>query len=64
MFVRNVETTWGNLPHYNLLDKLVFPYAMLNYDRDTELAVLLGDRPAPRVEEDENFYKTEDFRLR
>ncbi len=64
MFVRNVETLWGDRVQMNLLDKLVFPYAVPNEDREMELAQLLGDRPFLRAEEDENFYKNEDFRAK
>jgi hypothetical protein len=64
MFVRNVETSWGDAARMNLLDKLVFPYAVPNQDRETELMELLGDRPVLQAEEDENFYKNEDFRAK
>lgn len=64
MFVRNVETSWGEVTRQNLLDKLVFPYAVPNWDKDTQIAELLGDRPVIYAEEDENFYRNEDFRAR
>ena len=42
MFVRNIESTWGNATQMNLLDKLVFPYAVPNWGHDSEISELLG----------------------
>lgn len=64
MFVRNIETSWGEATRQNLLDKLVFPYAVPNWDKDIQIAELLGDRPVLQAEEDENFYHNEDFRVK
>lgn len=52
MFLRNVESTWGNIFQMNLLDKLVFPYAV----PAREMAELSDLGP-----QEENFYRTEDF---
>ena len=52
MFLRNVESTWGNIFQTNLLDKLVFPYAI----PAREMAELSDLGP-----QEENFYRTEDF---
>lgn len=52
MFLRNVESTWGNIFQMNLLDKLVFPYAI----PAREMAELND-----LVPQEENFYRTEDF---
>ena len=43
MFVRNVEAQWGEAPRLTVLDKLVFPFALPEEDRDLQLAQLLGD---------------------
>ena len=64
MFVRNIESTWGNATQMNLLDKLVFPYAVPNWGRDSEISELLGDRVNLQSEEDENFYHSEEFLIK
>ncbi|MGI5884274.1 MAG: hypothetical protein ACOX83_04815 [Candidatus Spyradocola sp.] len=61
MFVRNVETQWGETPRLTVLDKLVFPFALPEWDREYQLAQLLGD-DCPGGEQEENFYRNEDFR--
>ncbi len=52
MFLRNVENTWGSALRLNLLDKLVFPYAI----PAREMAEC-GDL----FQQEENFYRNEDF---
>ena len=52
MFLHNVEKTWGSIFRMNLLDKLVFPYAV----PAREMADCNGMFP-----QEENFYRTEDF---
>lgn len=64
MFVRNIESTWGNATQMNLLDKLVFPYAVSNWGHDSEISELLGDRVNLQSEEDENFYRSEEFLIK
>ena len=64
MFVRNIESTWGNATQMNLLDKLVFPYAVPNWGHDSEIPELLGDRVNLQSEEDENFYRSEEFLIK
>lgn len=64
MFVRNIESTWGNATQMNLLDKLVFPYAVPNWGYDSEISELLGDRVNLQSEEDENFYRSEEFLIK
>ena len=64
MFVRNIESTWGNATQMNLLDKLVFPYAVLNWGHDSEISELLGERVNLQSEEDENFYRSEEFLIK
>ena len=64
MFVRNIESTWGNATQMNLLDKLVFPYAVPNWGHDSEIFELLGDRVNLQSEEDENFYRSEEFLIK
>lgn len=60
MFVRNVETQWGEAPRLTVLDKLVFPFALPEWDREYQFAQLLGD-DCPGGEQEENFYRNEDF---
>lgn len=60
MFVRNVEAQWGEATRHTVLDKLVFPFALPEEDRDLQLAQLLGD-DCPGGEQEENFYRSEDF---
>mgnify|MGYP004730564561 FL=1 len=64
MFVRNIESTWGNATQMNLLDKLVFPYAVPNWGHDSEISELHGDRVNLQSEEDENFYRSEEFLIK
>lgn len=52
MFLRNVENTWGSVFSFNLLDKLVFPYAI----PAREMAEWND-----RVPQEENFYSNADF---
>ena len=64
MLLKNVDTSWGYLTEYSLLDKLVFPYSIPLWGKDSEVAQLLGERPMLRVQEDENFLTNEYLRLR
>ena len=44
-----------------ILDKLVFPFALPEEDRDLQLAQLLGDDCPGGEQGEENFYRSEDF---
>ena len=61
MFVRNVEAQWGEAPRLTVLDKLIFPFALPEEDRDLQLAQLLGDDCPGGEQGEENFYRSEDF---
>ena len=54
-------STVGEAPRLTVLDKLVFPFALPEEDRDLQLAQLLGDDCPGGEQGEENFYRSEDF---